>query len=347
MKASDPSWGTPPNAYELLKVETEFFIQQYYDKYERLPDNDAMQLEACRIIFSAEAYSCIHNPTARTTHNVSWLSDLIMSSPKLAHQARFGPIRTSRESRHFPLRINAKDHLFELCPMETQLHAFVMDRQMSGAVLDDGQLHHEACQIIRKMEEASTTPSDIFANWIVKSIYSGLNWLSQFKQRAGILDGILAVANGSEPVVDSQWSQPSLPIFAEDISHRLTDGHNLPTTFPTLAEDVNTLPPATTQLDTHGRLRDLLPDDTNFYRIFDSDMRRWAAATLSPKNPNCHVPSDEEIQHQARWIMYDGDDPWNQTPADYPDWLWHFKKDVGILVDVEAVDPKLLVMGPQ
>ena len=80
----------------------------------------------------------------------------------------------------------------------------------------------------------------------------------------------------------------------------------------------------------YGRLRSLLPDDTNFYRIFDSDMRRWAASTLSPKNPNCHVPSDEEIQHQARWIMYDGDDPWNQTPADFPNWLSRFKREVGI-----------------
>jgi hypothetical protein len=85
-----------------------------------------------------------------------------------------------------------------------------------------------------------------------------------------------------------------------------------------------------TQVDTYGRLRSLLPDDTNFYRIFDSDMRRWAASTLSPKNPNCHVPSDEEIQHQARWIMYDGDDPWNQTPADFPNWLSRFKREVGI-----------------
>jgi hypothetical protein len=28
--------------------------------------------------------------------------------------------------------------------------------------------------------------------------------------------------------------------------------------------------------------------------------------------------------------MYDGDDPWNQTPADFPNWLSRFKREVGI-----------------
>lgn len=65
----------------------------------------------------------------------------------------------------------------------------------------------------------------------------------------------------------------------------------------------------------------------------------------SPKNPNCHVPSDEEIQHQARWIMYDGDDSWDQTPADYAEWLWRLKRDVGILKNVEAIDPTELSRG--
>jgi hypothetical protein len=34
-----------------------------------------------------------------------------------------------------------------------------------------------------------------------------------------------------------------------------------------------------------------------------------------------------------------GDDPWNQTPADYAEWLWRFKKDVGIPSDLKAIDP--------
>ena len=42
------------------------------------------------------------------------------------------------------------------------------------------------------------------------------------------------------------------------------------------------------------------------------------------------IPSDAEIQNQARWVIYDDDDPWNQTAADNAEWLTRFKRDVGL-----------------
>lgn len=317
MKGSDPSWGTPPNAYELLKVETEFFIQRYFDKHGHLPDNDTMQLEACRIIFAAETTSVMPD----RLNEVSWLRDLMMSSPELTERARFQPVRSSRESRHFPLRINAKDHLFEQCPLEAQLRGFVTQRTTAGESLDDVQLYNEACQIIRRMEQESSTPSDVFANWIVKGIYSGTNWILPFKQRAAIYDTVTTdfpTESDSTQLLNLSW--PNSPYEEASISALGTASPSKQThdfftsSLPAFPEDTPPMLPESTtttatQVDMYGRLRSLLPDDTNFYRIFDSDMRRWAASTLSPKNPNCHVPSDEEIQHQARWIMYDGDDP--------------------------------------
>ncbi|KAJ0289552.1 hypothetical protein CBS470a_004364, partial [Colletotrichum nupharicola] len=59
-------------------------------------------------------------------------------------------------------------------------------------------------------------------------------------------------------------------------------------------------------------------------------LSRFVASTMSPNNPNSHIPTDEEIRHQARWVLYDDDDPWNQTPADVEEWLLKFKKDVGL-----------------
>ncbi|EMD95150.1 hypothetical protein COCC4DRAFT_149555 [Bipolaris maydis ATCC 48331] len=349
MKGSDPSWGTPPNAYELLKVETEFFIQRYFDENGHLPDNDAIQLEACRIIFAAETTSGTSSQGTEKQHRVSWLRDLVMSSPALTERARFQPVRSARESRHFPLRINAKGHLFEHCPMEVRLISFVMDQTVAGLVPNDAQLQNEACQIVRQMEQETTTPSDIFANWVVKGIYSAANWLANFKQRAAILD--VSSTNGalSSHVTDSWcaplWAQPLHTNALEsalDTTNPSQETYDFFKPLPAFSEGPPAIPSPTTQSDSYGRVRTLLPDDANFYRIFDSDMRRWAASTLSPKNPNCHVPSDEEIQHQARWIMYDSDDQWNQTPADFPVWLSRFKKEVGITTDAEAVDPKEL-----
>ncbi|USP74969.1 hypothetical protein yc1106_02243 [Curvularia clavata] len=336
MKGSDPSWGTPPNAYELLKVETEFFIQRYFDENGHLPDNDAIQLEACRIIFAAEAVSARCFPGTEKQHQA------------------FQPMRSARESRHFPLKINAKGHLFEHCPMEARLLSFVMEQAQSGSVPNDAQLNNEACQIVRQMEQESSTPSDVFANWVVKGIYSAGNWLSNFKQRALIFDAVettgisLAAATGAWS--GSSWAQVPHPDAVGSASETTNPSQQTQDFFkplPAFTEDGSTLSSPTTQPNTNGPLRTLLPDDANFYRIFDLDMRRWAASTLSPKNPNCHVPSDEEIQHQARWIMYDGDDPWNQTPADFPVWLSRFKKEVGITTDVEAVDPKDLTASTQ
>lgn len=71
--------------------------------------------------------------------------------------------------------------------------------------------------------------------------------------------------------------------------------------------------------------------DANCYRRLMYELSRFVASCLSPNNPNAHIPTDEEIQRQARWILYDDDDPWNQTAADNEEWLSRFKRDVGVL----------------
>lgn len=72
-------------------------------------------------------------------------------------------------------------------------------------------------------------------------------------------------------------------------------------------------------------------NDTNCYRRLARELTRYTSMAMSPNNPNCHIPDDQELQHQARWILYDDDDPWNQTAADNAEWLIRFKRDVGIL----------------
>jgi hypothetical protein len=42
------------------------------------------------------------------------------------------------------------------------------------------------------------------------------------------------------------------------------------------------------------------------------------------------LPSDEELQKQARQILYEDDDTWNQTAADNEEWLQLFKKAHGL-----------------
>lgn len=61
-------------------------------------------------------------------------------------------------------------------------------------------------------------------------------------------------------------------------------------------------------LDANGDLAGASPfflNDANCYRRLARELGRWVAATMSPNNPNSHVPTDAELQHQARWILYD------------------------------------------
>ena len=62
--------------------------------------------------------------------------------------------------------------------MESRLLSFVIEQTQAGSVPDDAQLRDEACRVVRQMEQESDTPSDVFANWVVKGIYSAANWLS-------------------------------------------------------------------------------------------------------------------------------------------------------------------------
>ncbi|EHA54921.1 hypothetical protein MGG_01730 [Pyricularia oryzae 70-15] len=73
--------------------------------------------------------------------------------------------------------------------------------------------------------------------------------------------------------------------------------------------------------------------DLNCYKRLKKELARWSASVMSPNNPNQHVPSDAELQHQARWILYDDDDPWNVTAADNFEWLQRFKRDHKIISD--------------
>lgn len=329
LRASDTPTATPINAYELLKLEVNFFRQNYLDANGEPPDYRTVQFEACRIIFASDALSDKDTSTPQGNDDQSWLRDLIMCSTDTTTEALFGPLRTASEGVS-TLRIYGRTHLFEQCPLEAQLRAFVQEQSHTSQVLPDWQIQQEAREIIRRTE-VSNTMLEGFADWVVWTIGSNNHWLSAFKSRAGL------------PVDDQ--SQPVDPDLAAIFSMESFDRHWTSATSATEVcsavepyaesentESLSTALPSTVMPDKYSQShRSMGP---NFFRLFTGDLRRWVLATMSPSNPGCHIPSDAEIQHHARWIMYESDDPWNQTAADHPEWLWRFKKDVSIPQEV-------------
>lgn len=296
---------SPTTAYELIKIELDHSMQTHFDLSGRMPDNASMQLEACRIVFASEVLSMKQEPLP-----ASWLRDLIMSSQQIATEAKFGPLRLRNECKFSILKINGRDNIFELCPLEAQLWTFVKAKEATAAIVTDESLQEEACKIVNYMEQISKTPSDVFANWLLKLIHANTDWLQSFKERAGSSNTAIAV--DSEP----SRTQPSLAYHSAPVLRPL------PLRMETRASPHSALPnvhidPATyllaRGLDTPQDEGNLFPparsrmfiNSANFFSWLVRDLARWTAATMSPNNPNCHIPTDEEIQHQARCIVYD------------------------------------------
>jgi len=329
---------TPRTAYELLKLELAYFMQNHFYQHARMPTGDEMQLEACRILFASE-------PLSQTNFICcSWLRDLVFSNAEISQRAQFGPMRTNAESRLSSMEISGKNNIFEGCPFETQLQEFVQAKQLLNLSIRDDELREECCMIVGRLEEVSATPSDFIANWLIKVIHSPGDWLLPFRQRTGIeLIGLSEGLNlnamiqdytrleqelgsyltmqrviGLEPNDEELRHQARVIIHGTDslMNHTAADDDywlaafrqrhsSTPETYTEtwntpLRPDPHILAARSLVLKTSTAFL----NDHNYWRWFTQELRRWIAGIMSPHNPASRVPSDEEIQHYARWISY-------------------------------------------
>ncbi|KAH7225187.1 hypothetical protein BKA60DRAFT_449300 [Fusarium oxysporum] len=301
----------PEIAYELIKLELNHFTLDHHERTGTLPSDEELQLEACRIILASEVSSLsLQGTSART----SWLRDLLMASEVINRRAQTAPLRQGSKNRLSILKINGEDNLFEQCPLENQLYEFVWAKGCSvPETLDVVELQQEACRIICRTEEVSTTPSSFIVDWLIRLINSSTSWLQNFRQRARL------------PRTEGTCVKPQ------------------PTIFQAQRRELNEMARTQSPRVFSGGCSDAIPStvagqagayfltDANCYRRLFRELTRFVSSAMSPNNPNCHAPSDAEIQHQARCIIFDDDDPWNQTAADNAEWLLRFKRDVGIL----------------
>lgn len=408
--ASRPPLESPRNAYELIKLELAYFGANHWDQHHAAPSDNDLRLEGCRIIFASELLSLQGVATQS-----SWLRDLIMSDETTAQKARFGPLRGAAECRMATLKINGKDNLFEECPMERQLQAFVEAKKLLGLTTMDNELQEEACKIVGRVEEVCTHPSDTIANWLLRLVTSSTGWLAAFRRRAHLprsedvehetvrsrdpssIDSTIHSYSrlereladylrqqrcvGLEPAdadlqrqariiiyeFDDGWNQTAAdnvqwlesfrnrhpedgsPTSADTATGSATAPSTMQSTQPTsvlaspqspqegLGQAVRNDCPPLASVDSSKPKDAEMPffsgTANNCYRRLARELRRWVKSAMSPNNPSQHVPTDEELQFQARWIVYDDDDPWNQTAADNAEWLQRFKRDVGMVKD--------------
>jgi hypothetical protein len=396
-EASKDLLETPRSAYELLKLELSYFMQNHFHFHARLPTSDEMQLEACRIILASEALS------GQEVRPASWLRDVITSREDILLNARFRTVRLPAEGRLPAIKINGKDNLFDNCEFESQLNGYAELQGLLDMQITSRDLQQEACRIVGQIEDISSTPSDFIASWLIRLMNSSTAWLSGFQGRNGISgpagpdDGFNADATihdysflepkltefleaerimGNEPtdarlrrqariivhLSDEGWGQTAADdeywMAGFKQRHQPADlpawvppstlhqrGFPMPMFSPKFTDSspAARVAPAAPQADHHlvAAARSLVRkpgslhiNDANYFQWIEKELTQWVAATMSPHNPACHVPSDQEIQHYARWVSFNEecDDPFNVTLADSEIWLSEFKRKVGILI---------------
>ncbi|KAK1474513.1 hypothetical protein CCUS01_17025 [Colletotrichum cuscutae] len=375
--------GSAPSAYELLKLEVEYFVRNYFEEHERLPSDDEIIYEACTILYASEFFRPSGTPNAS-----SWLRDLLMNDTELSEKARLRPMNQCYQLaklRATQLQIIGKTDIFEDCELEAQLCRHLREHLVLGLTPSDDNLQQEACVILNRIESASTNPSRRFAGFIVRLMWKSTSWLAPLRHRAEAFkgDSYEELVPCLDSVENTSGSQLSSFFTGLAELNRLTgDAERLIPMSAGKARATTQFGSAHTQMsssycdpvddqdytstdfsfdsmsrkpsDLYTRLQTAksifegsghslrrsersrgtdMPfflNDPNRYARLEGELSRFVATTISPQNPNMHIPSDDELRYHARWVIFDDDDPWNQTAADIPEWLAEFKKGVGL-----------------
>ncbi|CAH0055648.1 unnamed protein product [Clonostachys solani] len=307
---------TPVSAFDLLMLELEHYWINCLNTEHREPSYRELQYEACCIIFGSELLCPVP-----VVPRPSWLRDLLMSSEDISQRARLRPVKDSSKFRITQLQIHGKDNIFQDCGLEMELQKYIETFVLLELIIENSELQSEAGRIALKFGEASSIHSEIFIPFLNSLISGSTGWLEAFRQRAGLLPVESASLSAMNPTctLDSQvfLERP----FLETPADLTNETHESEGALVSPSQATNAKAPSS------------FLNDSNCYRRLSRELSRYVASTTSSRNPAQHIPSDEELRHHARWIMFQDDDPWNQTPADNPYWLLDFKREVGLQTD--------------
>ncbi|KAG5665527.1 hypothetical protein KAF25_009652 [Fusarium avenaceum] len=283
--------------------------------------------------FEAKIIDRIDNAMPPSSSTPSWLWDIFMSAADIASQATMRPTKQLAESRLSQLKINGKRNIFENCELEGALQQYMSAHTSMGHVPSDSELQQEACNVLNRTETSSTNPSRRFLDFLMRLVWSSTLWLGPLRQRASAL---MSLTNETLDESYFLWDG-ALPLDASMDLDMSLQGAWMAENRSLSPEGVPELPPIPLTPDPRTLIRDKVRtatpffiNDNNSYRRLKRELSRFVMTTLSPNNPNRHIPSDDELKYQARWILYDDDDPWNQTPVDNAEWLQEFKRDIGL-----------------
>jgi len=251
-----------------------------------------LQVEACNIIGRMEESSPhpsdeVANFLLRLIYSsTKWLADF----RQRAVLPRSEDVEDEANRSKDPNTIDSTIHNYSR--LESELAEYVRIQRSIGIEPTDASLQKQARIIIYEYDDGwNQTAADNAA------------WLDAFKQRhlspgssTAALDSqrpitIASVTPGNAPGKQPIYSGQSAECRTSNIStHSISSGR-------CAADSGGCGNPV--------KIGPYFFNDANCYRRLARELGRFVQSTMSPNNPNSHIPSDEELQHQARWILYD------------------------------------------
>jgi hypothetical protein len=148
--------------------------------------------------------------------------------------------------------------------------------------------------------------------------------MAEWKGCRGLDPAVAAqVTNAMPPYLIGIESVSPNPFSASD---KGTWRQNLPSESGIIAPDLGNLTADTLKDQVPAPQTTGLPDKATCWEVLTVSLGRYANKMSSQGV----VLTDEMLQAEARRILYDSDDTWNQTAADNPEWLDLFKKAHGL-----------------
>lgn len=245
--------------------------------------DDELQEEACRIVGRVEEM-CTHPSEAVA----NWLLRLITSSTswlaafrRRAHLPRSEDVMNETIRSTDPTSIDSTIHSYSR--LESELGDFLKEQRANGIEPTNGDLQRQARIIIYEFDDGwNQTAAD------------NIQWLESFRERhqqtsstgtVGQSSSTLSPQNDGESPSSGKTTQWACGRGGSSIGHGAGDlGY--------------------ARFNKSGRVPFFL-NDANCYRRLAKQLKRWVMSTMSPNNPSRHVPTDDELRYQARWILYD------------------------------------------
>ncbi|KAL7949773.1 hypothetical protein V8C42DRAFT_311909 [Trichoderma barbatum] len=293
----------------------------------QMPTNDELQFQACRILDDVEPRS-----NFKCKEALQWFKFLVNSSADwLSDFKRRAGLRSSPEEIHGQIQSANHDAM-----SDDVYHISGFQQDPMNAIRLIGKTAWG--EKIRLGSHTGMRRDDISGNQAMLEELSGLSSSEErdiFLNLQGNILQATSSAGGLTLANQFDGAKTGAALPPQALHWGLSDealGYSSPMNTsdypPTLTETPQS---ASSQ---NQPLRYFL-SDANCYGRLEKELTRFVTSCLSPNNPLRHVPTDEEIQYQARWIIYDDDDPWNQTAADNAEWLARFKRDTGLISNDE------------